>query len=106
MIMDTQFKNQEVTEAIYNDMLEVLPPIYVNEVDGKKVEGFTVSEPMDSVILKGTCIEYPTFIVFYKDDGKYFKVEAVLQNPIKGLITFSLYNALEYSRNNIAIVIK
>ncbi|MGP8215319.1 MAG: hypothetical protein ACLQQ4_07130 [Bacteroidia bacterium] len=104
--METQYKTQEVTEAIYNEMFEVLPPIYVSEVYGKKVEGFAVSEPMNSVTLKETGKEYPTFNVFYKDSEKYYKAEAVLQNPLKGLISFSLYNSMEYTRNNIAIVIK
>ncbi|MGP8216321.1 MAG: hypothetical protein ACLQQ4_12195 [Bacteroidia bacterium] len=104
--METQYKTQEVTEDIYNDMLDVLPPIFINEVYGKKVEGFAVSEPMNSVTLKETGKEYPTFNVFYKDGGKYYKAEAVLQNALKGLITFSLYNAMAYTRNNTAIVIK
>jgi hypothetical protein len=104
--METKYKTLEVTEAIYNEMFDVLPPIYVSEVYGKKIEGLAVSEPMNSATLRDTGRAYPTFNVFYKDGGKYYKVEAVLQNQSKGLITFSLYNALEYSRNNTDIVIK
>ncbi len=104
--METQYKTQEVTEDIYNDMLGALPPIFINEVYGKKVEGFAVSEPMSSVTLRDTGKEYPTFNVFYKDNGKYYKVEAVLQNRDKGLISYKLYNDMAYTRNNLAIVIK
>jgi len=61
----------EVSEAEYWEMLEVLPPYYFEKLDGKKVSGgFAVGEPYSHVDSKdGT---KSTFSAYYKKDGKHF----------------------------------
>lgn len=81
----------------YNEMLEALPPIYVDEVDGMKVSGFAVSEPSSE--RQGI----PTFTVCFKQGEKYYEKECTLKNADGEDITFRTYNDHEFSRGNKAI---
>ena len=83
-------------------MHEVLPPIYINSIDGTPVKGaFAVSEPFSS---KG---ELPTFDVFFKDGDKYFELAnaCTLKKDSGKDITFDDYNDQEWSRDNKATTI-
>ena len=66
----------EVSEDRYWEMLEVLPPIYFNTLNGKKVSGgFAVSEPNRHI--KTPEGFRATYNGFYKKDGKYFEIGEV-----------------------------
>lgn len=90
-------KHTEITEDRYDDMLEVLPPIYITHVDGNKVKsGFCVSEPYTHLNNGGVVLT-----TCYKLDGKYYMCLCAAfkynDNAIK-----DTYNA-EYTRDNYCI---
>lgn len=92
---------KEIKEERYDEMHEVLPPIYVNSIDGTKVKGFAVSEPFSN---KG---ELPTFDVFFEDGGKYYELAnaCTLKKDSGKDITFDDYNDQEWSKDNQATTI-
>lgn len=92
-----QQKHTEIKEERFDDMLEILPPIYISHIDGNKVKfGFCVSEPYthlnNGAVVLTTC---------YKLHGKYYTcLSVVLKNNDKYIK--DTY-ADEYTRDNYAV---
>ncbi len=80
------------TEEKNDYMLDVLPPMYIDTVDGVKVgKGFAVSEPASDFEGK------PTFGIYFEHDGKFYEAEAWLDG-----ISFGNYHGKAYARGNTA----
>lgn len=72
----------------YDHMMDVLPPMYVTEVDGVKVNGgYAVSEPYSED--KGR----PTFSTYFKFKNQYYTCMTVLDG-----VTFENYNNSAYEK--------
>jgi len=68
---------KEITENRYYELLEVVPPIYIAELDGKKIfSGFAVGEAN-----RHANDGRPAYTVCYMADNKCLQVEAVLSSP-------------------------
>lgn len=91
-----QQKHTEITESRYDDMLEILPPIFITHLDGNRIKGFCVSEAYTHLNNGGVVLT-----TCYKLDGKYYTCLCAVfknsDNPIR-----DTYNA-EYTRDNYAI---
>jgi len=86
-----KFTPKEVTAEQYEDMLCVLPPIYIATIDGNKVTGgFAVSEACSSANNR------PTFTTLFEDDGKYYQCESYMEN-----VGFNYYDK-EWTKGNVA----
>lgn len=93
---------ESTTEDKYDDMLGVLPPIYVSHIDDIKVKGgFAVSEPYSSDEHGN-----PTFGVYFEYNGKFYTAIASLTKEDGKPIKFSTYNNEEFSRGNKAKSVK
>lgn len=88
----------EVTEDKYFEMLEVLPPMYVDHVDGKKVEsGFAVTEVQ--YFSKGGAV----FSIYWKEGKKYFHAWGTLSDNGKPVNHPELH---EYNKGIKATIVK
>lgn len=65
---------KEVTEEQYFEMLNVLPPFYLNVINGVSVKGFAVSEPYNHIETDGKKW-VPTYAAYVRNEGKFFKVK-------------------------------
>lgn len=92
---------KSVSEDKYDDMLGVLPPIYISSVDDIPVSGFAVSEPYDDDEHGN-----PTFGIYFEFQKKYYHAIASLTKPDDKPITYAMYNNEEYSRGNKAKSVK
>lgn len=92
---------KEINKKNYDDMLEVMPPIYIKTVDGIKVNGgFAVSEPYSSFG------NLPTFGIYFKYENKYYTAIATLAKADGKTIGFPQYNNCEYTKDNVATSVK
>lgn len=87
---------KEVTQERYDDMLEVLPPMYLSEIDGKKVKnGFAVSEALSQND------DGPTFVGYWEEDGKFFSSEVSVIKPNGKNVGWNYY-AHAFTKGNTA----
>ena len=64
----------EVTVEQYFEMLNVLPPFYLNVINQETVKGFALSEPYDHFETDGKKW-VPTYAAYIRDEGKFYKVK-------------------------------
>ena len=77
---------KEVPEAKYDEMLNVLPPFYINILNGEIVRGFAVSEPYIHIEREEDKKWVPTFIAYINKHGKFYKVI----NPVYFITPFEV----------------
>ncbi|RYE02382.1 MAG: hypothetical protein EOP50_00130 [Sphingobacteriales bacterium] len=84
--MVTKVQPEEVTEARFYEMLEVLPPIYLNTIDGQRTKGlaFAVSEAYSH------CPAGVVLRLFWKHDGKFLSCFGAIQHK-NGQPVFETY---------------
>lgn len=98
---------KQITEDRYNEMLDVLPPVYIRKLHGFEVKGaFACSEPYthryykDEKLNKVVCVVVCS--VFWRDnDGNYYEELCELYKADGTPINDTYYHC--YTRGNIAI---
>lgn len=90
--------HHEITEELYDDMHECLPPVYLESIDGIKYPRMMACSEacthLDTVVLT-TC--------YLSLDGKYYQAKCKVYKA-EGQPIFDTYNA-QWTRNNIAITV-
>jgi hypothetical protein len=64
---------KETTEEQYYDMLGAVPPIYIHELNGKRVKGFAVGEAYSHINIDDKT--KATYIAYLEANNKYYKVK-------------------------------
>lgn len=89
---------EEITEGRYDELLNVMPVIYVSKVDDKVVgKGFAIAEAND-YNTKGVVLT-----ICFRTDSRYFMAKANLL--YKGRFIGDNYSELEYSTGSLAYTI-
>jgi len=84
---------KEITEDRWEYMLEVLPPMYLLEIDGKKVKGgFAVSEALSHGPDGG-----PTFSAYWQEGEKFYEQEVSVIRPTGKNVGWN-YTAYAYEK--------
>ena len=90
--------DKRVTESQYDDMMEVLPPIMFDTLDGEKLRGFAVDEPSDHKMIDGKMKEVYQGYYEVKEGGKtnYYAIGEYVYFDDKG-------KALRYEKGSASV---